>query len=125
MSDFTPSDEQDRVTESDPIPAVSAAAHEEARRRSPFDYAEILLACGWLLVPAAQYFGTFQRTGLQVEGSAASPDLATLDLTPLYVLLVAATIILVALRRFIPTGEPANNRTPSAFLDSIEPEAQP
>lgn len=67
----------------------------------PTDYtgfAAIALACGWLLVPAAQYFGAFQRTSLQLEGAASSPELAKLDLTSIYMLLVALTLFLALFR---------------------------
>jgi hypothetical protein len=47
---------------------------------------------GWLLLPAIQYFATFQRTGLQIGTGAMAPELANLDLTAGYALLLALTL---------------------------------
>lgn len=60
------------------------------------------LAAGWLLLPALQYVGTVQRTKLQLgalsERGSPMEVLALLDLTPYYVLLLAATLLYGAVR---------------------------
>jgi len=56
----------------------------------------------WLLVPAAQYLGTLQRTSLMLTGQAMIPSLALMDLTPAYVVLLAATIAYGLLTRSAP-----------------------
>jgi cation transporter-like permease len=62
------------------------------------------LAIGWLLVPMIQYIGTVQRTQLQLEGVASLPELASLDLLPFYVLLLALTVLFVVARLRIQRG---------------------
>ncbi len=57
-----------------------------------------VLCALWLTVPALQYFATSQRTFLQIDGNTAFPALATLDLTPVYFLMVALTAALFIYR---------------------------
>jgi len=60
------------------------------------------LALGWLILPALQYVGTVQRTKIQLgasfERGSWMGTLAMLDLTPLYLLLLAATLLFGAAR---------------------------
>ncbi len=56
------------------------------------------LATGWLLLPMIQYIGTVQRTQMQLEGVASLPELASLDLLPFYLLLLALTTLFVVVR---------------------------
>lgn len=51
----------------------------------------VLLAALWLLLPAIQYAGTLSRSPVHRGDPSPAPALAVLDLTPLYVVLVAAT----------------------------------
>lgn len=62
------------------------------------------LAAGWLLLPMIQYIGTVQRTQLQLEGVASLPELASLDLLPFYVLLLALTALFFVVRLRIKRG---------------------
>ena len=61
-----------------------------------------VIACGWLIIPAFQYFCTIQRTNLMLTGSTLFPGLATVDLTLLYVVLLVITVIVVAIQKFAP-----------------------
>jgi hypothetical protein len=71
---------------------------------------ELGLGVAWILLPSIQYYATTQRTGLQLEGNAALPGLASTDMTPFYVLLMAATLILAVSRRLF-----AVQRRPNTF----------
>lgn len=62
------------------------------------------LATGWILLPMIQYVGTVQRTQLQLEGVASLPELASLDLLPFYVLLLALTALFFVVRLRIKRG---------------------
>ncbi len=62
------------------------------------------LATGWILLPMIQYVGTVQRTQLQLEGVAFLPELASLDLLPFYVLLLALTALFFVLRLRLKRG---------------------
>ena len=53
-----------------------------------------LVAVGWLVIPALQYFGSVQRTQLLITGSAQFPSLAGLDLTIWYTLLLGMTALI-------------------------------
>lgn len=57
-----------------------------------------ILSVGWLCLPAVQYVGSYQRVEVQTSGSVAFPALATLDLTPYYVVLLVVTLLFGALR---------------------------
>lgn len=117
MSDTTP---QDAVCP-DSAGRVGCPAPGSARR-GPEYYVALALACGWLVVPAIQYYATFERTGIQVEESSGSPDLANLDLTPLYILLAAFTLGLMALRLVSrPRPELANSphAAPSTDVEAL------
>ncbi|MEP6755282.1 MAG: hypothetical protein ABJA67_07265 [Chthonomonadales bacterium] len=61
-----------------------------------------IVACGWLIIPAFQYFCTMQRTSLMLTGATTFPGLATVDLTLLYVVLLTVTIIVFVLQKFTP-----------------------
>ena len=51
----------------------------------------VVLAALWLLLPAIQYAGTLSRSPVHRGSPTPAPALAVLDLTPLYVALLAAT----------------------------------
>lgn len=102
MSGILPPDDSTSPPAPAPRPEPRSAVPETRR---PLHLAGLILACAWLAVPALQYFGTFQRTGLQIEGTAPSPQFATLDLTVLYLILLAATIVLTLLRRLLREGD--------------------
>ena len=51
------------------------------------------VAISWFVIPAIQYIATVQRTDLQITGSALFPSIATLDLTPGYLILVIVSLI--------------------------------
>jgi hypothetical protein len=70
--------------------------------------AAVVLCVGWLCVPAVQYFGTFQRTALQVEGSAPYESLAGLDLTNGYLILVLLTALYGGWRYLLRQRESAS-----------------
>ena len=55
----------------------------------------------WLTIPSLQYFATSQRTFLQIDGNTAFPALVSLDLTPIYFLMVASTLGLFLYRSYI------------------------
>jgi hypothetical protein len=55
------------------------------------------LAVAWVLLPAVQYMGTYLRTGQQLNGEAHD-ELARLDLTRYYFLLLGLTIAFMLLR---------------------------
>ena len=95
MSDTDPASSSERE------PSVDFQTGDRPVRRGPIGYVEIALASGWLIVPAMQYYGTFQRTSVQFEGSAAPLAIARLDLTPVYILLIAATAVLCGLRSWV------------------------
>src|SRR5438067_11651560 len=88
------------------VPSDSRRTHESGR---PSAFA-VVLAVGWLLIPATQYLGTVQRTEYQLEGSAPFESLDALaerlvgvplekwDLIPLYLALLAATFVFAALQ---------------------------
>ncbi len=52
----------------------------------------VLLAVLWLAIPGIQYAGALQRTAVTL-GRAEPGSLASLDLTPWYVLLLGATLL--------------------------------
>ncbi|HXG23096.1 MAG TPA: hypothetical protein VNJ09_00970 [Chthonomonadales bacterium] len=52
-----------------------------------------ILSVGWLCLPAIQYLGSYQRVEVQTSGSVAFSALATLDLTPYYVVLLVVTLL--------------------------------
>lgn len=53
----------------------------------------VALSVGWLLLPAAQYYATVQRTRFLVREIAEPGPLADLDLTPAYMLLLLLTVV--------------------------------
>ena len=61
-----------------------------------------LLAAGWLVLPAIQYLGAVERTTAAVDRTTAIGVLATLDLTPWYIVLVGATAAYACLRILSP-----------------------
>jgi hypothetical protein len=81
-----------------------------------------ILAAAWVLLPAVQYFATYQRAGVQLElsglqepGRVLAPLLGTLDLTPYYLLLIVLTTLFIAARYLarspsIPAGDAATHR---------------
>lgn len=79
-----------------PAPDAERPLNRQGDRSLP--PAGLVLALGWLLLPAMQYFGTYQRTLLQVEGRAPMEALAALDLTLGYIVLFIATAVYAALR---------------------------
>jgi hypothetical protein len=83
--------------DSSPTPLVGPRSIPAGPRR-PLDSAGVILAAAWLALPAIQYFGAFQRTMLLTEGSAPQPQFATLDLTTLYLVLLAVTLVLALMR---------------------------
>jgi hypothetical protein len=89
--------------------------------QTPLDYVSLILASTWLILPAFQYFGTFQRTSLQIEGSAPQAQFATLDVSMLYVLLLAATLV-VALVRWLNRDQ---HGATGSDLPNVQPEAIP
>jgi hypothetical protein len=74
------------------------AAQVKTEGRTWLDKIGLALAIGWILTPAIQYFGTVQRTELMLQGDAAYPSLARLDLITVYYLLLAFTVLLVMIR---------------------------
>ena len=63
-----------------------------------------ILAAAWLMLPALQYFCTYNRTSLQISGTAIAPQLARIDLTPVYSLLVLCTLVAVIGSRYTKQG---------------------
>jgi len=61
-------------------------------------YVEGILVVGWVLVPALQYFASHQRMLLIMQRHAPFEWLALLDLTPVYALLLASTVLCFVLR---------------------------
>src|SRR5205085_12175450 len=51
------------------------------------------LAAAWLFLPALQYIGAYERVRAVTMRGASIGPLGTTDLTPIYVLLIAATAI--------------------------------
>ncbi len=93
--DASESDPRERESQVDLVDPVDVIYGGPGKAITVF---ELALGAGWLLLPAIQYYGTFQRTELQIEGSASMPALATLDLTPLYFVLLAGTLGLFSVR---------------------------
>ncbi len=75
-----------------------ADAQAKTGRRTWLDKFGLVLAIGWILTPAIQYFGTVQRTELMLQGDAAYPSMARLDLVTVYYLLLVFTVLLVIIR---------------------------
>ena len=81
-----------------------------ARRRSQSDsppprqasaepsLVELLLAAGWLITGAIQYLGAHQRMLILTGKEPWLEELALLDLTAVYVLLLAGTLVCFVLR---------------------------
>ena len=59
--------------------------------------AGIVLAALWIVLPAFQYVGTYQRTAATVSREIPRGGLERMDLTPWYVLLVGLTLVYIAL----------------------------
>ena len=88
-----------------------AAAQVKTGGRTWLDKFGLALAIGWILTPAIQYFGTVQRTELMLQGDAAYPSMARLDLVTVYYLLLAFTVLLVIIRfRLNRKAEDSENR---------------
>lgn len=92
-----------------PVEPASAAPRQDDRagpaRPSAID---IVLATLWLIVPCVQYVGSYLRAGVQMDIATGRrgdlnvqglESLALWDLTPLYALLLTATVMRVVLRR--------------------------
>lgn len=82
-------------------------------RTTGTDRADLALAAAWMLVPALQYAGTLERTALVTTGAVPMEALAGLDLTPVYAILLVATILraaLTAMKRPVTT-EGAHDRS--------------
>jgi hypothetical protein len=58
----------------------------------------MLLAAGWVLIPAVQYIGSVQRTYARLYDPSLLGPLALMDLTPQYLVLLALTATLVVSR---------------------------
>jgi len=80
-------------------PADAGAPSLQQDKNGTLNPIACVLAAGWILLPTIQYYATYQRTGLQLEGKADMPDLATLDLTPYYLILLAITVLFALIRR--------------------------
>ena len=72
--------------------------------QSPLSLPICIIGMAWLLLPAFQYFCTFQRTSLQINGYAFAPGLARIDLTPGYYVLVVFSLVAVLLLRTVRRG---------------------
>lgn len=93
-----------------PRPAEPAAALHRPEDRDAAggpSRVDIALACLWIMTLCVQYVGSYLRTGVQLEvASGLRSDLnlqgfdrlALWDLTPLYALLLVATVVRVTLR---------------------------
>lgn len=60
------------------------------------------LAALWLLLPAIQYLSALERTAATVQRRAAADVLASLDLTPWYMVLLAASAVYACFRLLRP-----------------------
>ena len=65
--------------------------------RDSISPAGIVLAALWVVLPAAQYVGTYQRTAATVSREIPRGSLERMDLTPWYILLVGLTLVYIAL----------------------------
>lgn len=90
-------------------------AQREPVRISPLGW---VLVVGWLSIPALQYLGAYIRTKIALDlarGARSNLDLqgmeqlALLDLTPWYVLLLVATLLFAYVQW---RGSPRAGRTP-------------
>lgn len=80
--------------------AVGSAGEGKAVQAAPAGISrlEVALSIGWVVVPVVQYAGTLERTGLALGEQPWLPAMALLDLTPVYVVLLVATLAVAALR---------------------------
>jgi len=75
-----------------------ASAHREVGNGTISVIVANALIAGWITIPALQYIAADQRMRLITTGHAPLEGLVLVDLTPVYGLLLAATVVHVTLR---------------------------